>query len=201
MKGDPETSCHFASYFTHILNMKLRTRLRCAQWIDEVRQETMTRVLHIVRKGDVKDPQRLGGLVNSVCEKVLMETFRGITRYEHLDENDEHEDTTVQLDAPLVRGDLQRMVDKVLDKLPKKDRDMLNDVYRNDVSQSEYCRQAHVNPDYLRVKLFRARKLFVAEYLRQAEHDPSMPPPKDNGHRQSKSGRKKAKKALSSSAT
>ena len=48
--GDLATQEHFVSYFTELLQLKLRSRLRSPQAIEDVRQETFARVLNTLRK-------------------------------------------------------------------------------------------------------------------------------------------------------
>jgi len=53
-EGDSGTGEHFASYFDKVLFLKLRVRLRSAQLIEDVRQETLTRVLVVLRQGEAR---------------------------------------------------------------------------------------------------------------------------------------------------
>src|ERR1700722_8382893 len=71
-QGDVETERHFTHYFGELLVIKLRSRLHSSQSVEDVRQETFLRVLRVLRnKGGIRNPERLGGFVNSVCENVL----------------------------------------------------------------------------------------------------------------------------------
>src|SRR5689334_6471817 len=79
-EGDRETQRHFTRYFGPLLNIKVRNRVRSEHLREEVRQETFLRVLHIVRRDGVEHPERLGGLVNSICNHVLQEVFRAESR-------------------------------------------------------------------------------------------------------------------------
>src|SRR5579872_3908585 len=80
--GDLEVQQHFTNYFSPLLRIKLRTKLRSPHLIDDVRQETFLRVLQTVRKDKgVQNPERLGAFVNSVCNNVMMECFRSNTRH------------------------------------------------------------------------------------------------------------------------
>ena len=57
---------------------------------------------------------------------------------------------------------------KVLDRLPEKDRRLLHDVFLEEKSKDEICREFGVDRDYLRVLLHRAKQSFKAYYLDQA---------------------------------
>src|ERR1700709_1868997 len=80
--GDREVQQHFTNHFSPLLRIKLRTKLRSPQLIEDVRQETFLRVLQTVRKTNgLQNPERLGAFVNSVCNNVMMECFRANTRH------------------------------------------------------------------------------------------------------------------------
>jgi RNA polymerase sigma-70 factor (ECF subfamily) len=71
------------------------------------------------------------------------------------------------MDAPLVNFDTKRQVQQVLDELPEKDRRLLSAVYLQELDKSEICRRQHVDPDYLRVLLHRAKGRFKKAYHEQ----------------------------------
>src|SRR5438132_13715485 len=74
--GDPDVQRHFISHFSSLLRIKLRTRLRSPQLVEDVRQETFLRVLQAFRKqtGGLQNPERLGAFVNTTCDNVMFET-------------------------------------------------------------------------------------------------------------------------------
>src|SRR5260221_14246737 len=65
--GDPPTEHHFVSYFEQLLGIKLRARTLASETVDELRQETFSRVIVALRKqGGIRQPERLGAFVNSI---------------------------------------------------------------------------------------------------------------------------------------
>ena len=87
-EGDAVVEDHFAAYFTKVLVLKLRTRLRSPELIEDIRQETLLRVLQILRKkGGVEHPERFGAFVNSISNNVLMEFCRSEKRHDPMDEH------------------------------------------------------------------------------------------------------------------
>src|SRR6516162_2374367 len=75
--GDPSTEQHFVSYFGQILGIMLRARYLSPERVDDVRQETFTRVIATLRRdGGIRQPERFGAFVNSVCKNVLLENTR-----------------------------------------------------------------------------------------------------------------------------
>jgi RNA polymerase sigma-70 factor (ECF subfamily) len=167
--GDSAAGEHFASYFAAVLYLKLRMRLWSRELIEDVRQETLLRVLVILRQPDgVRRPERFGALVNSVCNNVIKEFCRLDRRYEPWDEFvEEPADTTVNLDAPLLNEDLRREIWKMLKGFPEKKRAILKAIYLDEMDKDEVCRLYHVDAGYLRVLLHRARIRFRKVYGRE----------------------------------
>ena len=163
-EGDASVERHFVAYFTGLLNIKLRRRLRFRDAIDDVRQETFLRVLDRLRnKGGIDHPDRLGGFVNSVCNNVLLEKFRKDKRNLLFDDEAiDAPDTTIDMDRGLVDRDNQRLVGKVLREMPAKDVEILRMLYLCDLDKDEICRRTGRTRAYLRVLANRARMRFKA---------------------------------------
>ena len=47
--GDSQVEQHFASYFGELIQLKLRRRIRTRQLLEDIRQETLCRVLKTLR--------------------------------------------------------------------------------------------------------------------------------------------------------
>ncbi len=104
--GDRQTEEHFVRYFSELLQMKLRSKLQAPHAIDDVRQETFARVFKTLRRdGGLRQPECLGAFVNTVCNNVLLEQYRGASRVESLDEEGRPEPWAKGADAlDLVAG-------------------------------------------------------------------------------------------------
>jgi RNA polymerase sigma factor (sigma-70 family) len=167
--GDSATENHFAAYFGELLSMKLRARLRSRQLAEDVQQETLMRVLQILRyKGGVEHPERFGAFVNAVCNNVLHEFTRSEGRHDAMDEHvREPLDPSVNLDASLIDEDRKRLIGQALANLPRKDRELLREVYLEERDKSEICRRHHIDNDYLRVLVHRAKARFRKAYPKQ----------------------------------
>src|SRR5690242_21887601 len=75
--GDQATEDHFYRYFSELLRIKLRARLRDSALIEDVRQETLLRVFTAIKQdGSLRSPESLGAFVNSVCNNLLFELYR-----------------------------------------------------------------------------------------------------------------------------
>jgi RNA polymerase sigma factor (sigma-70 family) len=159
-RGDAVVECHFSSYFGDLLLLKLRARIRSPQLIEDIRQETLLRVLRIVRKAGVEHPERFGAFVSGVCNNVMMELLRREMRHEGSVTEFEPADDRVDLEMPLVNQQRRRQVDRILGELAEKDRELLRMFFLEERDKSEICKHFNVREDYLRVLLHRAKLRF-----------------------------------------
>jgi RNA polymerase sigma-70 factor, ECF subfamily len=162
--GDAAMEHHFSSYFGDLLLLKLRARIRSPQLVEDIRQETLLRVLKIVREGGVKHPERFGAFVNAVCNNVMKESIRDEIRHEYLPSESEPIDDRVDLQAPLINQQRRRQVESVLEQLSERDRELLRMVFLEEYSTREICRRFKVGRDYLRVLLHRAKMRFRSKH-------------------------------------
>ncbi|HKV04610.1 MAG TPA: sigma-70 family RNA polymerase sigma factor [Candidatus Acidoferrales bacterium] len=163
---DPLTESHFASYFSELLQIKLRWRLRDSQAIEDVTQETFVRVFAAVRgPSGIRQPERLGAFVNSVCNNVLLEFYRSSSRTASGEGAvPDAPDQSIDLDGFLVTQQTCGQVRRVLDQLPARDRQLLKAFFLEDKDKDQICKEFGVDRDYLRVLLHRAKQSFKALY-------------------------------------
>ncbi|MFP5227026.1 MAG: RNA polymerase sigma factor [Acidobacteriota bacterium] len=168
--GDLRTQEHFVKYFTELLHLKLRSRLQSRQAIEDVRQETFARVFATLRRENgLRQPERLGAFVNTVCNNVLFEHYRATSRSESLDEDDRPELPSTGADAHEVAAarQMREKVREILAGMPVRDRGVLQAIFLDERDRDEVCREFGVDGEYLRVLLFRAKQNFKAEYLKR----------------------------------
>jgi RNA polymerase sigma-70 factor, ECF subfamily len=165
-EGDPSTEQHFVAYFDQILRIKLRARMLAFETIDDLRQETYIRVIAALRtEGGVRQPERFGAFVNSICNNVLMEFYRSSARNRPLDGPEiERPDKTMDLEVFIVSKQVKERVRQILGDLPRRDRDLLRAIFLEEKEKDEVCRQFGVDRDYLRVLLHRAKDKFKVLY-------------------------------------
>jgi RNA polymerase sigma-70 factor (ECF subfamily) len=170
---DPRTQEHFVRYFTELLQIKLRSRLQSPQAIEDVRQETFARVLNALRKeGAIRQPERLGAFVNTVCNNVLFEHYRLSGRSQSLDEEGQPEPQATGLDALDIASakQLKMKVREILLDMPMRDRSLLKAVFLDERDRDDVCREFGVEREYLRVLLHRAKQDFKVEYLKRNQN-------------------------------
>src|SRR5712691_6642343 len=86
-EGDPSTEQHFVAYFEQLLRIKLRSRRIPPDRVEDLRQETFIRVIAAVRKDrGVRQPERFGAFVNSICNNVLLEYYRSSAKSQPMED-------------------------------------------------------------------------------------------------------------------
>jgi RNA polymerase sigma-70 factor (ECF subfamily) len=169
--GDARTERHFTDYFSELIKLKLRSRLHSKEAIEDVRQETFVRVLALVRAKDgIRHPERLGALVNSVCNHVLLEHYR-LNRRADSSIDDEPEGVMIA-EAITASGlmevdDAERVVRTILEDLPERERRLLRSVLLEERNKDEICAELGLSREYLRVLVHRAKQAFRATYLKR----------------------------------
>jgi RNA polymerase sigma-70 factor, ECF subfamily len=167
--GDAHVEGHFVSYFSELIRLKLRSRLTSREAIEDVRQETFMRVLVLLRgEGGLRQPDRLGPFVNSVCNHVLLEHYRSKKRVEaSIDDETEatiagHEPNALTI---LETKDTERVVRQILSQLTERDRRLLQSVLLEERDKDEVCAEFGISREYLRVLLHRAKQSFKSFYI------------------------------------
>jgi RNA polymerase sigma-70 factor (ECF subfamily) len=167
--GDPPTQEHFVVYFSELLQLKLRSRLNSPHAIEDVRQETFARVFSVLRKDGLRQPERLGAFVNTVCSHVLSEHYRSNSGGESLDQEGRPEPpdkSASALEIVAARQTKDKVREILLDLAPR-DRSLLKAVFLDERDRDEVCREFGVERDYLRVLLHRAKQEFKTEYVKR----------------------------------
>lgn len=172
--GDFRTQEHFVAYFSELIQLKLRSRLNSPQAIEDVRQETFARVFAALRGGKIRQPDRLGAFVNSMCNNVLLEHYRSSSRQDSLDDEEQPEipDAKVDVLGAIANKQLAEKVREILEEMPERDRRLLREVFLEERDKDDVCNDFGVDREYLRVLLHRAKQVFKSMYLRNVESRP-----------------------------
>jgi RNA polymerase sigma-70 factor, ECF subfamily len=171
---EPATEQHFVSYFGHILGIMLRARYLPPERVDDVRQETFTRVIAILRRdGGVREPERFGAFVNSICKNVLRENTRDSYRTQallpdHLESPDPGK--VLDLERALISKETKEKVREILAEMKQRDRDLLRAIFLEEKDKNDICQEFGVDREYLRVLLHRAKGRFRSTFDQQPEN-------------------------------
>jgi len=173
--GDFRTQEHFVAYFSELIQLKLRSRLHSPQAIEDVRQETFTRVFAALRGGKIRQPDRLGAFVNSMCNNVLLEQYRASSRDSSLEDEEQMDFPALTVDVlgAIAAKQMSEKIHEILEEMPERDRRLLREVFLEERDKDEVCRDFGVDRDYLRVLLHRAKQSFKSLYLK---HMAARPP-------------------------
>ncbi len=173
--GDFRTQEHFVAYFGELIQLKLRARLRTPQAIEDVRQETFARVFAALRTPDgIRQPERLGAFVNSICNNVLLEHYRASSRDSSIEDEPEQDfpDPVIDVLGAVAARQMEEKVRQILAEMPDRDRRLIRAVFLEERDKDEVCREFGVDRDYLRVLLHRAKQSFKSLYLKNIEKRP-----------------------------
>jgi RNA polymerase sigma-70 factor, ECF subfamily len=177
--GDFRTQENFSAYFSALIKIKLGSRLKSREAIEDVRQETFARFFLALRDGKILQPERLGAYVNSICNNVLLEHYRSSARSTSLDDEDGERfpATGVDLLGAISAKEREKKVREILEELSERDRRLLREVFLEERDKDEVCREFGVDREYLRVLLHRAKQAFKSSYLKHAgKHPPDFAP-------------------------
>jgi len=172
--GDFRTQEHFVAYFSELIQLKLRSRLHSPQAIEDVRQETFTRVFAALRGGKIRQPDRLGAFVNSMCNNVLLEHYRASSRDSSLDDEEQQDfpATNVDVLGAVAAKQMREKIREILEEMPERDRRLLREIFLEERDKDAVCKDFGVDRDYLRVLLHRAKLSFKSLYLKNVAARP-----------------------------
>ena len=165
-QADPETERDFTTYFGELLSIKLRSRLRSPDLVEDATQETFVRVLRTLRQNGIDNPEALGAFVNSVCNNVLFELYRQQSRL--TEEPVDRPSPEEPVEEEMVSAEERRDVRQVLSELPEKDSLILRWLFFDEREKEEICRTLGVDREYLRVLVHRAKNRFRTDWLKRA---------------------------------
>jgi len=158
-QGEAATERHFVDYFDPLIRIKaIKAGPQSARAAEDIRQETLLRVIESVRQGKVEHPERLGAFVLAVCNNIVREWFRGESRFSQLpDRASEVPSGGGSAEAGLLEEERKNLMRRAFDELGVKDRELLQRICRDDEDKDSICREFGVKREYLRVLLHRAR--------------------------------------------
>ena len=174
-EGDAETERHFVGYFSPLLLIKLKQRLRWHDDLEDLRQEVFLRVLRSLRHGQgLERPECLGAYVHSICHYVVQEYLRAKRKSEQWDERvREPRDPGAGIERELVTEEKSRQMRSLIDEMSPKDRFLIRAIFLEERDKDAVCREQGVGRDYLRVLLHRAKKRF-RQLLEKRRPPPAM---------------------------
>jgi RNA polymerase sigma-70 factor, ECF subfamily len=157
---DPDIEDHFVGYFSSLLHGKIRRRSSSLEQMNDIRQETFVRVLTAIRThGRIRQPERLGAFVSTVCDNILYESFRSEKHYQPIaDLPAEPLDPGRSPEAILAGTEATTELRLAMSRMPHREKTVLTAVFLEQKDKDEVCRQLGISRSNLRVLLHRAKK-------------------------------------------
>jgi len=155
---DPATSTHFYYSFAPALENMARYRCRDRSGAEDIRNETLRRVIAINDKGQVRDAQVFGGFVRGVCKMVIKEYEEKKRRLLPWPEGLEPLDGKANVEDVLVDAELIWLLRGELGKLTPKEMQLVDQVYYKRRDRKELAIEEGVTPSGINVRLFKIFK-------------------------------------------
>ncbi len=160
---DPATEEHFVSHFSPVLLRKLRKHLRSSEMAHDLRQETFLRVLTFLRSNhSIREPEHFEYFVLGVCNNVLHETYRQQKNVVSLDPEIEMASNEPGPDKCAMATEAADHVQRMLSGLSPRVRAILKAAFLEEQDRDEICVKFGVNPNHLRLLIYRAKKTLRA---------------------------------------
>lgn len=138
--------------------------LRSAAAADDVRSETMLRVIRALRDGALRNHAALPGFVLGIARNVIREQHRSANRFDDIEAAGQPEAAASAVDS----AERQALA-MALDRLDPREREIIRYAFYDDLSRDEISERMGIMPDRVRLAKSRALKSFREFYLRLTE--------------------------------
>jgi RNA polymerase sigma-70 factor (ECF subfamily) len=139
---DFRTQDHFVAYFTELIQIKLRSRLKLPQAIEDGRQETFARFFSALRAGNILQLERLGSFANSICNNVLLDHHRSPSACNDwlYDENGRGLPAKgIDMVSALAAQQTEKKVREILEQLSECDRRLLREIFSKNAIKTRFA--------------------------------------------------------------
>jgi RNA polymerase sigma-70 factor, ECF subfamily len=161
--GDPDGMEELYRLFSGGVRYYLCRQLG-AQELDDKVHDTFLIVVHAIRRGELREPERLMGFVRTVVR-------RQVAAYIDRAVHDRKEQVDLESGVPL--ADLRRtpeecaiekqraeLMEEVLQTIPQRDREILTRFYLKEQTQEQICEEMHLTETQFRLLKSRAKSRF-----------------------------------------
>jgi RNA polymerase sigma-70 factor, ECF subfamily len=168
--GDQRAEAELVERYHHGVRILLRRELGETAVAADLYQETFRLVLEKIRRGEVREPEKLPGFVCSVARNLVINYFRCAARQERLTENEGP--LLLPRPAPdqleeLLRKERANLVLQVLKEMPnKRDVQVLFRFYLAEDEKERICADLGLNSFHFNIVIHRARRRFRKLYER-----------------------------------
>jgi RNA polymerase sigma-70 factor (ECF subfamily) len=153
--GSPADEAELATYFSPRIRAMLRARLRQTEAVHDLAQDTLVAVIVAIRKGQVREAERLPGFVQGVARNLANNHLRGVTRRAEAPFDEALEAT---LAAPDGRDEEDRLaaVTRGLEAIAPADREVLQLTLVDGLPPRDIAQRLSLSSDVVRTRKSRA---------------------------------------------
>jgi RNA polymerase sigma-70 factor, ECF subfamily len=168
--GDRQAEAELVERYSRGVRIIIRREVGDAAIADDLFQETFCLVLEKVRRGDVREPEKLSGFICGIARNLVIEHFRRATRRGILTGTEES--TSLPHPAPnqfdgLLRKEKAELVRQVLKEMPnQRDIEVLFRFYLAEEEKEKICADHGLSGSQLNLVLHRARERYRKLYER-----------------------------------
>jgi RNA polymerase sigma-70 factor, ECF subfamily len=168
--GDREAEDELVKRYNRGVSFIIRQEVRDTSIADDLYQETFCLLLEKIRRGEVREPEKLSGFVCSVAKNLAISHFRRAARREILTGTEEI--TSLPHPAPnqlegLLRKEKVELVRQVLKEMTnQRDIEVLYRFYIAEEEKEKICADLGLTSAQFNLVLHRARERYRELYLR-----------------------------------
>lgn len=170
--GDAEAENELVSRYRRGLASLLVRTSGDPSTADDLLQDTFRIALEKIRRGDVRDPERLSGFLCGLARNLAIEHFRKAAsrRIAPNVSGDSLVSAAAGPEEQALRAERLAAVRRVLSALPSdRDRQILFRFYIAEEEKADICRDLHLSSLHFNRVLFRARERYRALFLKRTE--------------------------------
>lgn len=164
LRGDAAAEAELVTRFGPGLRLLCRHLTRDHDRAGDLEQETLRVVLEKVRRGDLREPDKLAAFLRATARNLFLAERRKQARYTELDDATIIRQSRGPAGAPravdaLIRAEEAALVRGLLAELRfERDRQLLERYYLSEDSSQRICRDLAIEPARLNRVLYRARQ-------------------------------------------
>ena len=164
---DPEAESELVSRYGRGVSMLIRRSSSDSSVVDDLYQQTFQIALEKIRRGDVREPEKLSGFIVSLARNLVIDHFRKAASRKTADpaEGIAAADPSPGPLETLLKVERAALVRRVLSELPsERDREILLRFYLAEDDKDVICRDLGLSSLHFNRVLFRARERYRELY-------------------------------------
>ncbi|MDJ0839735.1 MAG: sigma-70 family RNA polymerase sigma factor [Acidobacteriota bacterium] len=172
MNGDISAESDLVSAYGRAVSFILRKETRDEDAADDLYQETFRIGIEKIRKGDLREPRKLGSFLSSIARFAVIDYYRAEarneSRYEKTEENSFPAAPESQLRS-LLRNEQAELVRQAIDEMKSdRDRQILFRFYIAEDEKDDICADLDLSSLHFNRVLHRAKQRYKELYLKMA---------------------------------